>query len=118
VAASVGLEQAKEKEAYRVLRDWVLTRQAPPDQALDLPKLVEALQIDPENLSWALVKLADPGTVGPADPVAVVGEARDPDELLYRKIEDSWSARSGRAGYVTSGLGDTSGSSSTLTAIP
>ena len=52
------LEQAKEKEAYRVLRDWVLTRQVPADQALDLPKLVEALQIDPENLSWALVKLS------------------------------------------------------------
>ena len=33
-------------------------------------------------------------------------------------LEDSWSARSGRAGYVISGLGDTSGSSSTLTAIP
>src|SRR5664279_4134109 len=49
-------EQANEKEAYRVLRDWVLTRQVPADQALDLPKLVQALQIDPENLSRALVK--------------------------------------------------------------
>ena len=43
------LEQANEKEAYRVLRDWVLTRQVPADQALDRPKLVQALQIDPEN---------------------------------------------------------------------
>jgi len=52
------LEQAKEQEAYRTLRDWVLTRQVPADQPLDLPKLVDTLQIDPENLSRALVKLS------------------------------------------------------------
>ncbi len=52
------LEQAKEKKAYRTLRDWVLTRQVPADQALDLPRLVETLQMDPENLSRALVKLS------------------------------------------------------------
>jgi len=52
------LEQAKELAAYQALRDWVLTRQVPTDEALDLPQLVETLQIDPENLSQALVKLS------------------------------------------------------------
>ena len=36
----------------------MLTRQVPADQALDLPRLVETLQMDPENLSRALVKLS------------------------------------------------------------
>jgi flavin reductase (DIM6/NTAB) family NADH-FMN oxidoreductase RutF len=52
------LEQAKELEAYRTLRDWVLTRQAPTNQPLDLPALVDELRIDAENLSRALVKLS------------------------------------------------------------
>lgn len=57
------LEQAKELQAYRTLRDWVLTRQAPTGQPLDLAALVETLQIDPENLSRALVKLSLEGLV-------------------------------------------------------
>lgn len=52
------LEQAKELEAYKALRGWVLSRQAPQGRPLDPDALVETLQTDPENLSRALFKLA------------------------------------------------------------
>ncbi len=52
------LEQAREQQAYQALRDWVLTRQVPSGQPLDLAGLVTSLGVDPENLSRALVKLS------------------------------------------------------------
>jgi flavin reductase (DIM6/NTAB) family NADH-FMN oxidoreductase RutF/DNA-binding FadR family transcriptional regulator len=52
------LEQAKEAEAYRVLRDWVLSRAVPTGQRLDLDSLMNALHVEGEHLSTALVKLS------------------------------------------------------------
>jgi flavin reductase (DIM6/NTAB) family NADH-FMN oxidoreductase RutF len=57
------LERAKEAEAYQGLRDWVLTRQVPTGQRLDLSRLAESLQIDADNLSRALVKLSQESLV-------------------------------------------------------
>lgn len=52
------LEAAMEAEAYRQLRDWVLRREIPAGEHLDLESLRESLQIDPGHLSTALVKLS------------------------------------------------------------
>lgn len=52
------LEAAMEAEAYRQLRDWVLRREIPAGEELDLDNLRESLQVDHEHLSTALVKLS------------------------------------------------------------
>lgn len=52
------LEAAMEAEAYRQLRDWVLRREIPAGEELDLDTLRESLQVDHEHLSTALVKLS------------------------------------------------------------
>jgi flavin reductase (DIM6/NTAB) family NADH-FMN oxidoreductase RutF len=57
------LERAKEAEAYRLLRDWVLTRRVPTGQTLEPAELMDSLQIDTEHLSRALVKLSSENLV-------------------------------------------------------
>lgn len=52
------LEAAMEAEAYRQLRDWVLRREIPAGEQLDLDFLCETLHVDAEPLSTALVKLS------------------------------------------------------------
>lgn len=52
------LEQAKEAEAYRALRDWILRREVPAGQRIDLGALRDQLHLDPADLSTALVKLS------------------------------------------------------------
>lgn len=52
------LEAAMEAEAYRQLRDWVLRREIPAGEELNLDTLRESLQVDREHLSTALVKLS------------------------------------------------------------
>lgn len=52
------LEAAMEAEAYIQLRDWVLRREIPAGEKLDLESLRESLHVDREHLSTALVKLS------------------------------------------------------------
>jgi flavin reductase (DIM6/NTAB) family NADH-FMN oxidoreductase RutF/DNA-binding FadR family transcriptional regulator len=52
------LEAAMEAEAYLQLRDWVLRREIPAGERLDLAALRESLHVDLEHLSTALVKLS------------------------------------------------------------
>lgn len=52
------LEAAMEAAAYRQLRDWVLRREIPAGEELNLDTLRESLQVDQEHLSTALVKLS------------------------------------------------------------
>jgi hypothetical protein len=52
------LEAAMEAVACRQLRDWVLRREIPVSEQLDLESLRESLQIHPGHLSTALVKLS------------------------------------------------------------
>lgn len=52
------LEAAMEAEAYLHLRDWVLRREIPAGETLDLESLRESLHVNLEHLSTALVKLS------------------------------------------------------------
>jgi 4-nitrophenol 2-monooxygenase / 4-nitrocatechol 4-monooxygenase, reductase component len=52
------LESAREEEAYRAVRSWVLTRQVPLDQPLELATLAESLELEPGHVAYALVRLA------------------------------------------------------------
>ena len=52
------LERAREAEAYQVLRQWVLAREVPTGQPLDLLTLSDTLDIAPEYLSTALLRLS------------------------------------------------------------
>lgn len=52
------LEATMEAEAYIQLRDWVLRREVPAGEKLDLEFLRESLHVDHEHLSTALVKLS------------------------------------------------------------
>jgi flavin reductase (DIM6/NTAB) family NADH-FMN oxidoreductase RutF len=52
------LESAREEEAYRAVRAWVLTRRAPLNQPLELTKLAADLEQEPAHVAYALMKLA------------------------------------------------------------
>lgn len=52
------LERVREAAAYQSLRDWVLSRQAPAGESLDLREVASTLDIESEHLSTALLKLA------------------------------------------------------------
>lgn len=52
------LERAREAEAYRSLRDWILARKVPTGQTLDLSGLAQVLETEPEHLSTALLRLS------------------------------------------------------------
>lgn len=61
------LERAREAEAYRALRDWILTRRVPTGQALDLPRLASELEAEPEHVSTALLRLSSENLVTRTD---------------------------------------------------
>jgi flavin reductase (DIM6/NTAB) family NADH-FMN oxidoreductase RutF len=52
------LENVREEEAYRAVREWVLTRRVPLDQPLELSSLAESLELEPGHVAYALVRLA------------------------------------------------------------
>jgi DNA-binding GntR family transcriptional regulator len=52
------LERVREAAAYQSLRDWILSRQAPAGEALDLKRVGSLLDLESEHLSTALLKLA------------------------------------------------------------
>lgn len=57
------LERAREAEAYRSLRDWILARKVPTGQTLDLSGLAQVLEAEPEHLSTALLRLSSENLV-------------------------------------------------------
>ena len=56
------LESVREEEAYRAVRDWVLTRRCALDRPLELADLARTLEHDPGHVAYALVRLADART--------------------------------------------------------
>ena len=57
------LESVREEEAYRAVRDWVLTRRCALDRPLELADLARTLQHDPGHVAYALVRLAGENVV-------------------------------------------------------
>jgi len=57
------LESVSEEEAYRAVREAVLTRQVPLDQPLELSALSESLELEPGLVAYALVRLAGENVV-------------------------------------------------------
>ena len=57
------LESVREEEAYRAIRQAVLTRRVPLDRPLELAALAESLELDPGHVAYALVRLAGENVV-------------------------------------------------------
>ncbi len=57
------LESVREEEAYRAVREWVLTRRCALEQPLELADLARTLEQDPGHVAYALVRLASEGVV-------------------------------------------------------
>ena len=57
------LESVSEEEAYRAVREAVLTRQVPLDRPLELSALSESLELEPGLVAYALVRLAGENVV-------------------------------------------------------
>lgn len=51
------LERAREADAYRALRDWILARETPTGEPLDLGGLSSRLEVEVEHLSTAVLRL-------------------------------------------------------------
>ncbi|MGE3284480.1 MAG: flavin reductase [Pseudonocardia sp.] len=52
------LESAREEEAYRAVRTWVLGRHVPLDRPLELGAISEALDLEPGHVAYAMIRLA------------------------------------------------------------
>ena len=52
------LESAREEEAYRALRNWVLRREVPLGRPLELSELAADLEMEPAHVAYGLMKLA------------------------------------------------------------
>jgi flavin reductase (DIM6/NTAB) family NADH-FMN oxidoreductase RutF/DNA-binding GntR family transcriptional regulator len=57
------LEIVRDEEAYQAVRSWVLTRQVPVNQPLQLAELAVDLKMDPPQVAYALMKLASENLV-------------------------------------------------------
>jgi flavin reductase (DIM6/NTAB) family NADH-FMN oxidoreductase RutF/DNA-binding GntR family transcriptional regulator len=57
------LESVREEEAYRAVRNWVLTRRVPLDQPVELATIAGSLELEPGHVAYALVRLAGENVV-------------------------------------------------------